>query len=43
MDTYHAAYWSDLSYSTSDEDDERYTMCVFERVFSSKQQFVDIH
>ena len=24
MDTYHAAYWSDPSYSSSDEEDSRY-------------------
>ena len=24
MDTYHAAHWSDISYSSSEEEDERY-------------------
>ena len=28
MDTYHAAYWSDPSYSSSEEDNDRYITTV---------------
>ena len=35
MDTYHAANWSDLSYSSSEEEDERYTV-EYHKAFSNK-------